>query len=394
MRRRFTWACLAALVCALALLAAACGDDDDSSSTPAADTTAQGAGDERTQIAEESGLAAAGAAGTAVEVPKITVGFVNIVGAVESAQRAERTFNEATDVLGWTVNRCDAQGDPTKMARCADTLLDQNVDVLVVLGIEPSLIKAQLNKAKKQNVPVVEFSGQVAADPLFAGTYYPDEPAAGQVLTDYLVEKLNALPDETVPIAVTDYPVEWSTARTDTLKAAVADQSKIDIAVEATTDAANLVEGTRKQVNDQLTANPDLKALWFGFDSAGQAGAQAASAKFPGKTFPDKPLVVTFHADLATIDLMRQGAIDAVSDVPYDASGWVAVDQIAQFVARETPMASEPQPQYEGIGDTYDYVVVDSSNLPPEGEYRTPEHDYQTFFTTKWSNEFTNVTGP
>ena len=90
---------------------------------------------------------------------------------------------------------------------------------------------------------------------------------------------------------------------------------------------------------------------------------------------------------------MRAGAIDAVSDVPYDASGWVAVDQIAEFEARETPMSPEPQPDYPGIGTVYDYVVVDSSNLPPEGEYRVPENDYQTFFKTKWSNEFTNVSG-
>ena len=40
------------------------------------------------------------------------------------------------------------------------------------------------------------------------------------------------LPDDTVPIAVHDYPAEWSAARTDTLRTAVADQSKIDIAVE------------------------------------------------------------------------------------------------------------------------------------------------------------------
>jgi ribose transport system substrate-binding protein len=391
MRRRFTWLCLALLVCALAVVAAACGDDDDDGAgTP--DTTGQTAGgDERATIATEAGTAAASAAGEKVEVPQVTIGFVNIVGAVESAQRAERTFKEATDVLGWKVNTCDAQGDPTKMARCSDSLLDQNVDVLVVLGIEPSLIKAQLNKAKQRGVPVVEFSGQVAPDPLFAGTYYPDEPEAGQVLTDYVTEKLGELPDETVPIAVTDYPVQWSTARTDTLRAAVEGQSKIKIAVEATTDAANLVEGTRKQVNDQLTANPDLKAFWFGFDSAGQAAGQAVAAKFAGKTFPDKPLVVTFHADLATVELMRAGAIDAVSDVPYDASGWIAVDQIAEFLARDTPMSTEPQPEYEGIGTVYDYVIVDSSNLPPEGEYRTPANDYETFFTTKWTNEFTNL---
>ncbi len=392
MRKRFTWVGLVALVCALAVVAAACGDDDSGSSS-AADTTAQGGADARAETAKASGLEAATAAGTPVAVPATTIGFVNIVGAVESAQRAERTFKEATDVLGWKVNSCDAQGDPTKMARCADSLLDQKVDVLVVLGIEPSLIKAQLNKAKKQNVPVVEFSGQVAPDPLFAGTYYPDETQAGQVLTDYLMPKLNEVDADTVPIAVTDYPVQWSTERTDTLRAAVKDQSKVKIAVEATTDAANLVEGTRKQVNDQLTADPDLKAFWFGFDSAGQAGGQAVAAKFPGKTFPDKPLVVTFHADLATNELMRSGAIDAVSDVPYDASGWIAVDQIAGFEARQTPMATTPQPEYPGMGTVYDYVIVDSSNIPPKGEYRVPENDYQTFFTTKWQNEFTNVKG-
>lgn len=392
MRRRLTWALLAALVCALALLAAACGDDDDSSSsTPAADTTA--ATDERTQIALDSGMEAATAAGDKVEVPKITVGFVNIIGAVESAQRAERTFKEAASELGWDTNVCDAQGDPTKMARCGDTLLDQNVDVLVVLGIEPSLIKAQLNKAKNQNVPVVQFSGQVADDPLFAGSFYGDEAEVGQVLTDYTMEKLSALPDEPVQIAVDDYPTEWSSARTDTLRKAVADQAKVKIAVESTTDATNLVEGTRKTVTDEIVANPDLKAFWFGFDSAGQAGAQAVSAKYPGKTFPEKPLVVTFHADLGTVELMRAGAIDAVADTDYSSAGWVAVDQIAQFFARKTPMADTPRPEYPGVGDTYDYTIVDSTNLPPEGQYRTPEHDYQTFFKTKWSNEFTNVTG-
>ena len=392
MRRRFTWVLLAALVCALALFAAACGDDDDSSATtPAADTTA--APDERTQIATDGGLEAAAAAGEKVEVPKLTVGFVNILGAIESAQRAERTFTEAATQLGWEMNVCDAQGDPTKMARCGDTLLDQNVDVLVVLGIEPSLIKAQLNKAKSQNVPVVQFSGQVADDPLFAGSYYGDEAAVGQVLTDYLMEKLNALPEDTVPIAVDDYPAEWSSARTDTLRAAVAEQSKVKIAVESTTDATNLVEGTRKTVTDEITANPDLKAFWFGFDTAGQAGAQAILAKFPGKTFPEKPMVVTFHADLGTIELMRAGAIEAVADTDYASAGWVAVDQIAEFFARKTPFASEPRPEYPGVGDTYDYVIVEATNLPPEGEYRVPENDYQTFFKTKWSNEFTNVTG-
>src|SRR3954464_13354019 len=123
MRRRWTWLCLAALVAALALVAAACGSDDSGSGS-AADTTAQSGNDQRAQIATDGGMEAAQAAGEKVEVPKTNIGFVNILGSIESAQRAERTFREAAGVVGFNVNTCDAQGDPTKMARCADSLLD------------------------------------------------------------------------------------------------------------------------------------------------------------------------------------------------------------------------------------------------------------------------------
>jgi ribose transport system substrate-binding protein len=345
----------------------------------------------RTATAQKAGQQAAKAAGKKVAAPKIKVGFLQILGAIESAQRAERAFRSAAKVLGWTVVSCDAQGDPTKMARCTDSLLDQNVKAVIDLGVEPSILKAQLRKAKSKGVPVVEFSGQVAPDPLLSGAYYPDEAKGGKVLTDYLVKRLDSLPGGTVDIAVHDYPAQWATARTDTLKAAVKGDSKLKISTTSITDATNLVEGTRKTVSDQLTANPDLKAFWFAFDSAGQAGGPAIQAKDPGKSFPDKPLVATFHADLGTVELMRSGAIDVVSDWPYDASAWVAADQLAEFLARKKAFSKSPRPVYPGIGDTLDYAIVTKDNLPPKGKYRTTKYDYETFFKTKWTNEFNGL---
>src|SRR5439155_24493841 len=96
---------------------------------------------------------------------------------------------------------------------------------------------------------------------------------------------------------------------------------------------------TPKTVTAQLTQNPDLKGYWFAFDPAGQAGGPAFQAKFGGKKIPDKPWVVTFHADLGTQDLVRRDAIDAVLDVAYDAAGWVAVDQAAAFFTRMKALA-------------------------------------------------------
>src|SRR6202000_2796065 len=99
-------------------------------------------------------------------------------------------------------------------------------------------------------------------------------------------------------------------------------QSKIKINQEVVSDAANLVPYTRSTVTTQLTQNPNVKAYWFTFDTTGQVGGQTIQAKYPGKEFPEKPLVVTFHGDLATLQLIREGAIDMESAVNYDAPGW------------------------------------------------------------------------
>jgi ribose transport system substrate-binding protein len=273
------------------------------------------------------------------------------------------------------------------MAACGDSLLDRNVDVMFVSGIEPSLIKGQLRKAKQQNVPVVEFSGQVTADPLWSGTYYPDEAKAGRILADSLIKKMQDV-DGTPDIAVADYPATWASARTDQLKQAVKESGgKVKIAATSVTDATNLVQGTQKTVTDQLTQNPGLKGYWFAFDSAGQAGGPAIQAKFGGEMFPDKPWVVTFHADLGTQDLIRRGVIDAVVDVPYDAAGWVAVDQAAEFFGRRKAFDKSPDPDYGGF-EIYDYALVTKDNLPPKSQYRIPKNDFVTFFKTKWRDEF------
>jgi ABC-type sugar transport system substrate-binding protein len=384
MRARLGWL-LVALMLGLALAAAGCGDDDDDGGNGGEPTGVQAGTGTRADAAREAGMREAEAAGGKTEMPAKKVGVLQIAGALESAQRAEAGLEQAAKTLGWTVTVCDAQGDPTKMARCGDTLLDRNVDAMFTLGVEPSIIKAQLQKAQNQNVPVFNFGGAVTPDPGFTGSYEPDEALGGRVLADYLVEALGEV-EGAKPIAVHDYPAIWATNRSDELKKTIKG-TDIEIAATHTTDAANLVEDTRRAVNAEITQNQDLKAFWFDFDSAGQAAAQEIGSQFANKEFPDRPLVATFHADLGTIDLMRQGLIDVVSDWPYDATAWVAVDQAAEFFARDTKPDKNPRPAYGGF-DVMDYVIVTADDLPAEGKYREPKNDFVTFFKTKWEEEF------
>jgi ABC-type sugar transport system substrate-binding protein len=377
----------AGLVCTVALIAAGCGGGDDDNGGAAKGGGVKAGTGSRAATAAAAGKDAAKQAGGKVDLPAgKTIGFLQILGGIESADRVANAAKTALKQVGYKLVVCDGQGDPTKWATCGDSLLSRGVDAIFQTGIEPSQIRAQIKKAKAKNVPFLQMGGLVS--PGFDGSYYPDEPRAGKVLTDDIVKKLNALPDKTVDIAVHDYPAPWATTRTDQLKAAVKSDPKLKITASTQTDPTNLVNGTRKTVVDQITANPKLKAFWFAFDSAGQAGGQAVQSKYPGKSFPDRPLVATFHADLGTIDLMRKGAIDEVVDVPYDAGAWIATDQLLEHWARKKGFEQSPQPKYPGVGDLFDYEIVTKDNLPPKGQYRDSKVDFVTYFENKWKAEF------
>ena len=289
-------------------------------------------------------------------------------------------------MVGWDTNVCDGAGDPTKWVTCGNSLLDQGVDAVVAIGIDPGQIQLVVNKAKQAGIPILCVSGEVP--PGYDAAFYPDEQLAGQMLGESLIAQLDALPGDTAELAVVDFALPSIHARTVVLDELLKDQPKIDVVARVDTDGANLVPGTRKQTSDIMTANPDLKAFWYAFDTAGQAGAPVVAQAFPGKEFPDRPLVTTFHADLGTIELMRQGLIDEVLDVNYDASSWMAIDSLSQFFARDTPFDQDPSPDYPGVGDLFDYQLVTKDALPPEGEYPEAEVDVVAYFTAKWNAEF------
>ena len=372
-----------AAIAALSLvLVAGCGDDDNSASTAAGGTApAASAGADAA-----AGTAAAQELGGATTLPKKTVGILQIIGGIESADRVEASLKSAATVVGWDTNVCDGAGDPTKWVTCGNSLLDQGVDAVVAIGIDPGQIQLVVNKAKAAGVPILCVSGEVP--PGYDAAFYPDEQLAGKMMADEVIAKLNALPDGAAELAVVDFALPSIHARTVVLDGLLEDEPTIEVVARADTDGANLVPGTRKQTADIMTANPNLKAFWFAFDTAGQAAAPVVATAFPGKEFPERPLVTTFHADLGTIELMRQGLIDEVVDVNYDASSWMAIDSLSEFFARETPFTTDPSPDYPGVGDLFDYQLVTKDDLPPKGEYPEAEVDVVAYFTAKWNAEF------
>lgn len=384
---------LATMACASAVVTlAACGSDgDDTTTNESASTTTASTPSVSTsaQKIEQIDSAAAGKAeaGEQVELPKNkTIGYLDVVGGLDSTVRDRKAAEEAAKTLGWKIVYCDGQGDPSKSATCMNTLLGRNVDAIISSGTAASVVASGLRTARERKIPAIVFSGE---NPGWDAQYGPDEARKGEVLAEYFKQKLGEVEGDKVEIAVSAYPLPWAQNRTKELTKVVEGDSKLEVVATTAPDPANLIEGSRKATQDQLTQNPNIKAFWVDFDAVGQTVGQVVSSKYPGKTFPDRPLVATFHADEGSNKLIRSGAIDVVSDAAYDTGAWVTFDQLAKLWARDEPLSEELSPSYgDEAGDLYTYQIIDKSNVPAEGELATGRVDVPEFFKAKWAAEY------
>ena len=324
--------------------------------------------------------AAAAAAGEPTTVPKIKIGYIRYTAQAPADQRIYGAAEDAAKALGWEVIPCDGQGDPVKMAACGNTLLDQKVDVLLTDGIPQSVISSALQRAKSMGVPALYSGGSQDVADLYDAGYVPPDGEMGTVLADYVEKQVADMPGGVI---VQGFPTGWGKERVDALKA-----TDVEIASEVDADATNLVQGTQQQISAQLNEYPDASGVWITFDTAVLGASQALDAKFPGKSFPDRPLLVTFYGNEPTLQLIGQGKVDAAVEDSLEWSSWVAVDQIAELEARKTPLSTDLRPNYgEGL-DFWRPQLITKDNLPPEGQLATPPVDFEGFFKAKWAAEF------
>lgn len=369
-----------------ALTLSACGgnvvttDDESASSANAAAAPAAEASDEIVAAGE----AAAEEAGGSTELPDKTIGFVYFGKNGISSQRAYDGAKAAADRIGWELETCDGQGIPVEQQRCATNLLNQNVDALFVNTIEASTLEGAISQASAQDIPIVSFGGALETSDGYAAAYAPDEEAMGAALGEWLME---TLPDGGEVVAQT-FPAVWATARVDGMENTV-DGSGIEVVDTFDANPTDLSAATQRQTAAALSSTPDMDALFITFSTAEIGAAQALEQQFgQDASYPDRPLLMTFYANLPVIDMIRDGSLDAAAENPIEWQGWVAIDQMAEYFARDTSIDSAARPDYgEGL-DFWRASVVTAENLPPEGQLLAPQVDFDGFFTAKWQAEF------
>jgi ribose transport system substrate-binding protein len=390
--RRRLW--LVPLATAVAVAIAACSSASSSSTTQQASSSppasqanpvTSGSGVSAARVTQAA-LAAAKAAGPVTKVPTETIGYLRYIAADESDQRIYNAFVAAAHVLGWKVISCDGQGNPTVMVQCMNTLLADHPAAIVNDGIPQSLIATGLQQAKSEGIPTVYTGGSLTPANLYTAGYVPPDAAMGQMLSGYIVKQLSKLSGTQDVIAQT-FAAPWGAARVNAFTSAVKG-TNVKIVAQPAADATNLVQGTQTQISALLTQYPNAKAVWVTFDGAVSGAAQAVASKYPGQSFPQAPMVATFYDELQTLQLIRQGTVTVTVAEPLEWCSWVAVDQLAEYFARKTPLSQSVRPDY-GAGMTFwQPTLITKANLPPQGQLVTPPVNFVPFFTTKWHAEF------
>jgi ABC-type sugar transport system substrate-binding protein len=387
-RRATTAVGVLATIAAVAL--AGCGSSSDSSSEgkPSSTTRAQSASSaaQRAQKAEALGTKAGERAlgGKAPKTPPTkTIAFLNYTSQAVALRRVSAGEKAAATALGWKFDTCDAQGSPPKVATCASSFIQRGDDVISSTAIPVALDTPQLKLAKQKGIPWLNTGGQAPRSDLYAAAFFLPEVKLYGALHDAMFK---ALGDKPARIGALKLTVDdTARARFDALTADLAKHpgAKVVASLEGTpSNPAAVSPG----IVAMLRQHPDINAIWSCCDILTPPIVQGIHRV--GLTGDKAPIVVAPFPDQGMLQSVRDGDITAAVDLPWEAYGWIAVDEAVQNAVNQTPFTAYGEPtQYPP--ELYSGQIITKDNVQQDpGKLQDPVFDYASYFKAKWKAQF------
>lgn len=342
-RRWAWWMAVAVAVVAGAAMTTGCGGSDggDASTVATTDAEAQEPSDERVALEAK------------------TIGFLDGLKGGPFQKRVFGVFEAGADELGWNIDYADGEGNPQVMADAASTLISKGVDALVISSVEPAYVRAALQKANQQDIPVITVGGESEhdLDDMLAGVYTESEEELTLPLAAHMKETLDE--GDKVAIFKTDVFLTGK-GRADTL---VRELESAGIEIAANVETPFDFGGAEKKVTDTLSANAELDAVVPVWDIWTAPALNALKSANRSET-----AVFAFYADEVNVPLMHANEnVIALVDTNASIGAAIALDQLAAHFATGAeidPAAADGQIKYEVF--TRDDMPPEGANVPPQ----------------------------
>ena len=316
-----------------------------------------------------------------------TIGVIQLSGTSSQSIGVLATARQIAKLVGWKVAVCDPNFDPQKVQQCATSIVAQNPSVIFSVSTNTGSMGTAYKEAIGKGITWISVvSGAVPAAGL--KDYGTNGFALAKIIDDYLIAKMRAS-GKSKPLslfAIGAPTVGLASANSSKqLERDVNNAGDVKL-INHDLDLSNAVQDTLNTTRQALQQNPDLAGTWTLCDFCLPLMAQVV-----GQLQPDKrtTVVAGLYANPQAIDGIRNGSIDAVSDLPWVSSVWIGMDQVFQKLARNKPVATTQLVYKRYTLPFMQPYVIEKKNVGNFGSV-IPVYgpDYQGFFTTKWAKEF------
>lgn len=344
--------------------------------------------EEETNEAREVGETAGSEGGARERPPSKKIAFIHFTAQSTSSRRVHAGVESAANELGFELITCDPEADPSRITQCGTAMLAQGPDLILSFLGESAHFGSALEEAKSRDIPWVNLAAPVTSSPDML-QYVTEAELVQTEMNEWLIEELRQrVGDDAAeaaevlafgaPAADLSNAIQWNVFL-EGMEAA----SHVDVIERHELDLGNLVQDTVNTTRRTIQQNPSLDAIWTVCDLCVPTLVQGIG-DYQGD---DPPLLTGNNSTPETADLIREGDVAGVVDLPWEVYGWVALDRALDHWASGEPMSDEP------VRDSYRLTFGEPYMLTEDNigssEF-VPVHgpDFVTFFTTKWRAQY------
>lgn len=311
--------------------------------------------------------------GDAGKSKKFTIGFVEITEAAPVVLEVQKELKRGAALLGWDVKTVNANGDPAQMASGVSAMVNQNVDALITLAIQPAAAAQGLAAAKAKGIPTM-ILGAPAIDPekLYDVSYSPDDTKLATMAAEQMVKDLGGKGS----ILQFDASGQPAIEMRSNALAKVLTGSGVTVAAKHETDLANGVQDTQSTISTTLRAKPEINAVWASQDFAYPPAVKTILAQKLGTNTG----VYSVYLSPEAFPILREGKLPtAIADSPLRYVAWYALDSLVNKFELKRKDWITPTSVHE-----LPYVLVTHDNVPAEDVY--PYKEFEPFFVKRWKD--------
>jgi ABC-type sugar transport system substrate-binding protein len=299
-----------------------------------------------------------------------TIWYISLTQAIPFIANISNAVKEAGAEAGMKVVVFDGKGDVGTWNQGVDQAVAQGADGIILQGIDPTLVKNGLAKAKAKNIPVIDSFNQNPDEvaPGIAAHVTTDFTRDGKVMADYVLSKTNC--DANVLVftqSIFHLLVNMNEGIKSEFKR-LCPECKLKF-VEV--DPAKMTTSLGPQTQVALRRDPKVNFIMAAYD--GMASLQVPAMQGIGSKVP----IISHDGAPQNLEYVRDGKLQVadLSFPPADYTGWAQVDQIGRAMQGDKP---------EGI--SVPVQLFDKDNVPSDVTKAFPSFgDFRSAFKKVWA---------